>query len=340
MSKKRLDVNVVFIADIGNPQKELSVERTDLEFAEPEYFEEMRDALSVVSDKVFAYNSPREFLNNIAQHRDDIVFSIWSGQCSRNRKALVPSICEAYGIAYVGADAYTQILCQDKALSKGFACRYGFATPPHRLISNERQIGLVHDLSLPLVIKPNFEGGSIGITQKNLVYEYKTAANVASELLSVFRQPILAEEFISGRESSIVIVGHGRNLGMVKLVEHTLDSDEIDLDTSLYSMELKKGGDSPAVKYAIKPVIPDNLHKSALDLFKALDKVEVLRIDGRLREGSFHLIELSPDVHFGSESTVAAALRHDGLNYEQMIFNIILNALQGQAGRFQSANMR
>jgi len=57
----------------------------------------------------------------------------------------------------------------------------------------------------PVVIKPNFEGGSIGIFNKNLVDCYEDAICIGKELLLSYC-PLLAEEYVEGEEISYCIV--------------------------------------------------------------------------------------------------------------------------------------
>ena len=50
------------------------------------------------------YNTLKEFIDNVRQHKHDLVFTIYGGRRSGKRMALVPAICESYGIKFVGAD--------------------------------------------------------------------------------------------------------------------------------------------------------------------------------------------------------------------------------------------
>src|ERR1700693_1413354 len=114
MGKNKLSMNVVLIADRIKSFEDVDLASNDLELIEDSYFDDLFESLSNLFRKVHVYESPMKFLSSIANHKQDFVFSIWSGKNSRNRRALVPSICEAYNIPYLGADTYTNILCQDK----------------------------------------------------------------------------------------------------------------------------------------------------------------------------------------------------------------------------------
>ena len=204
----KIHINIVLIADRVNNHDDATITSKTLEMVEDEYFNDIYNTLSsLTTKKIYHYMNPKIFLENIHKHKNDIVLSIWSGISSRNRKALVPSICEAYNIKYVGADTYTQIICQDKEMSKQICKKYGIKTANYQLIKDKDNLNLLNFLKYPIVIKPNFEGGSIGISQKNLVYNFNDAEKMTLFLLETFNQPILAEEFIYGEEISILIIG-------------------------------------------------------------------------------------------------------------------------------------
>jgi D-alanine-D-alanine ligase len=328
MTTSLKQVDVVLLADRSDNRQSLSLETRDLELTESDYFADLQSAISSRCRSCRHYADLPIFIDDIDQYKEAIVFSIWSGQCSRSRRALAPAVCEAYGLRYVGADAYASIICQDKYLAKRLAVRYGFSTPSCVLIEDQRQISLVRGLNLPLVSKPNNEGGSIGISCNNLTTDYKTTEELCLTLLSTLGQPVLVEEFVEGHEASVVLIGNRNALLFEEFVTLTIQSPTVDLKNTIWGYELKKLDDAPKVSYALGPdEIKRALHEPATRLFRALDKVEVIRFDGRIVDGSFELLELSPDVHFGPESTVAAAFAlSGGGQYEDLISLILLNA--------------
>ena len=72
-----------------------------------------RDAISTFAP-VTLYTELEDFRDNIKEHQHDLVFPMRYGPTSRTQKGLISSLCETYGIDYMGADNYTQLLCNDK----------------------------------------------------------------------------------------------------------------------------------------------------------------------------------------------------------------------------------
>lgn len=327
MNQSKINKNIVLIADRINDFKGIGLSSDYLELIEDNYFNDMYDGLSSICQSIIYYDSPASFLQNVVNHKNDIVFSIWSGRKSRNRRALVPSICEAYHISYVGADTYANIICQDKILSKQFSLKNGIDTPNYLFYEGGTLDELlIKNLKLPLVIKPNFEGGSIGISKDCLVDSYEKAIPKISELFSIFKQPILVEEFIKGKEVSIVIMGNQEKILFCEVVELFIQNNEYDLENNIFSFEIKKGdSDMKLLHKLITPDFPSDILNNAISLFKNLGKVEELRIDGRYDGKNFYLIELSPDIHFGEGCTFAEAFNLKNIKYTEMLHQILLN---------------
>ena len=93
----------------------------------------------------------------------DLVFNIAEGVSGRNREAEVPALCELMGIPYTGSDAATLSIALDKALSKRVLRQHGILTPEFQVMETGRE-RLSPKLKFPLIVKPNQEGSSKGVS--------------------------------------------------------------------------------------------------------------------------------------------------------------------------------
>lgn len=295
---------------------------------EDDYYLPIAASLHKVSGQVIHYDSPQDFLDHIGEHKNDLVISLWSGVGSRNRRALVPSICEAYRIRYVGADTYTSILSQDKYLAKRFAQRFGLKISADLLVAKEAELSYTEKLSLPLVVKPNFEGGSIGIAEDSLARTYPDATKVARRVLRTFNQPVLIEEFLRGEEVSVIILGTQDRIDFIQLVRISLDLSGQSLSNEiLYDLLKKRSGRVKKHDLLEFSAISDS-PSIFVDLFFALGKVDMLRVDGRLVGDDFYFIELTPDIHLGPTATYAQAFDLRGISYDEMIAKAVQVSLE------------
>ena len=322
-----VETRVVFVADRIFSHESSDIYSPTLEMVEERYFNDVFTALKNICSNVIHYNDPSELQDNIAKHKEDLVLSIWSGKGSRNRRSLVPAICESYSIRYVGADAYTSIVCQDKELSKKVLNEVGFAVPNGVRIASDSQLPLIQLLKLPLVVKPSMEGGSIGISQKNLVATADEAANLAKDLLTTYNNPILVEEFVPGKEVCVCILGRAEKITHCEAVELYYPDNEHFFETKLFSLEQKKVLKRKPKHRLINEAWTSDLMQKTRLLFGLLNKVEILRIDGKLNASGFKVIELTPDIHLGQRASFAMAFKLAGIPYESMLATILNNAV-------------
>lgn len=329
-----LSKRVVLIADRIKDHNNATLQSNDLEVVADNYFIPLLHALKNISPQVIHYSSLTAFTRNIESHKNDVILSIWSGTGSRNRRILVPAICEANNIIYVGADAYLQGLAQDKDLSKLFLSKYGIKSPKSVLIYSYNDYNALERLKYPIIIKPNFEGGSIGIFNNNVVYSASDAALLSNELLQTYC-PLLAEEYISGEEISFCISGTEQEIIVFEIIRQYINGNTY-FNKEIMGAEYKKIFSEQQLWDNVTNQIPDKEKKQIIDLYFHLGKAELIRIDGRLNASGFYAIELSTDVGISVMSTMTQAFESAGYTYEEMLETIINNAIR--SWEYQNAN--
>lgn len=269
------------------------------------------------------------FLQNITNYTNDIIFPMKYGYNAPNSKSIIPSICEGAKIKYVGADDYAHMICNDKYTAKLFSKEFGIKTAPSVLFRKPSDLSSVKSqlflLNPPLVIKPNFGGGSTGISEHNLCLNYDEAANLIIKLYSFHNMPILAEEYIPGEEVEMILVGSKNKIVFSEEVQLIMDKKEY-FDSEIWGYETKKIDDSN-IDFKMSSLIPKNDVQKIHSLFMSFEKIEFMRVDGRMYNGQFHLIELSPDCYLGDDCAFYYAFAHKGYTLSQMFEFLIVNSL-------------
>ena len=313
---------LVLVCDRIESRSGIDIHTNTLEYTSTTYFDALKESLCKISDSVSIYSSPKDFIDNIQMHSNDIVLSaIWSGTASRNRKSLVAAVCEAYGISYVGADAYVQSVCQDKALSKTLCADYAIEIPEGYLVEEKDRTDVLRLLHYPVIIKPNLEGSSIGISNDSIADSYEEAVEKLGRIIPVFA-PVLVEEYVDGREISICLAGSQDNVRICEAVQLIVDGKD-DFHHEVWGFESKKGGASKCGRKIITDDINPDILDEALKIFTDLGKVDYMRIDGRLHEGRFHLIELTPDCSLHPDCFMSTAFKSNGYSYRGMVEELI-----------------
>lgn len=317
--------NIVLIADRVKDHSDTNLGSTTLEFIEDNYFNALFSALSEIDPNLTYYASPKIFLDNIHTHSNDVVLSVWSGEKSRNRKALVPSICEAHNIPYVGADSYVQIISADKHLCKRLCEKFDIPSANDVLISDYTDFWMLKKLNFPVIIKPNFEGGSIGIFDNNVVANLDEAEKVCKSLLK-FYSPLIAEEYINGEEVSVCIAGINSHIDVFQIMRQRIGNKTF-FTHEILSAEIKKKHDLPRIIEPANHILPIKEKEKLVDLFNHLGKAEVMRIDGRINDNKFYLIELTPDCSLNIAGSMSLAFKNAGYTYTEMLKKLFSNTI-------------
>jgi D-alanine-D-alanine ligase len=263
------------------------------EFDSPATIAAIEDALRAAGHDVERVGHVRALAAKlVAGWRCDVVFNIAEGVAGFGRESQVPALLEAYGIPYTFSDPLVCALALHKGMAKHVARGCGVPTPNFVLVGTTQEAAAV-DLPLPLFAKPVAEGSSKGVTGKSLVRSRAALVEVCGELLERYRQPVLVEEYLSGREFTVGILGTGstaRALGTLEVV--LLEG----ADEGVYSYRNKTQWES-IVRYGLLEPGPlrAEVEQVALASWRCLGCRDAGRVDVRLdRAGRAQLLEVNP----------------------------------------------
>lgn len=324
-----MERKIVMVVDEMKCHKQVAdITRNDLEGNSADQTMRLMHSLEKIG-QVICYESIAEFARHLQDHTHDIVFPMYYGPAGYNSKGIVPSLCESCGINYIGADAYAQILCNNKALSKQYASNFEIRSPKGYILrqntASETLFTEISHIDLPLVVKPNVGGGSTGISANSIVNSYNEAVELAEFLLKNLHVPVLIEEYIEGYEVELITVGTPQEIAFCEEVQLLMGNKEY-FDHDLWSFETKSIDDS-SVDFATSHYISSGDRKKLLSLFQSFDKLEMIRFDGRVRDGHFYLLELSPDCYLGDDCAFYYAFQQKGYSHDDMFRFLISNSL-------------
>ena len=308
--------SIVLVADTVKKHTKNTVDNRTLEFTEEGYLDAVTAAIKSSGYDVTHFDSPGALVDGANNMQGSVVVSLWSGADNRSRRTYVPSTCDSIGMPYIGADAYTAIVCQDKDLSKSYAKRYGILAPVGTVVEVDEQIIECAQMTPPFVVKPLLEGGSIGIDQRALCKSWKDVMRQVSVLQRALQCPVLVEEFLEGDEVSICLMGRSGSSARFAAVQ--VEVEGFDLAKGIWSMELKKTLGTAPRNVPVTAEIDKQLEHHCRSLFDSFEKIDYMRIDGRITKEGFRLIELTPDVHLGPGASFAQAMMSTGISYEEM----------------------
>jgi D-alanine-D-alanine ligase len=228
----------------------------------------------------------------VAGWRCDLVFNIAEGVAGFGRESQVPALLEAYAIPYTFSDPLVCALTLHKGMAKHVARGCGIPTPSFALVGSPQEAAAVA-LPLPLFAKPVAEGSSKGITAKSLVTSKAALVEVCTELLERYRQPVLVEEFLSGREFTVGVLGTGAAARALATLEVVLLEDA---DAGVYSYRNKTQWRN-LVDYRLLETgrLRTDVEAVALATWRCLGCRDAGRVDVRLDgEGTPQMLEVNP----------------------------------------------
>jgi D-alanine-D-alanine ligase len=145
----------------------------------------------------------------VAGDRWDLVFNIAEGLSGFGREAQVPALLDAYDIPYTFSDPLVLSLTLHKGLTKHVIRDLGIPTPDFAVVESAADIAGIA-LPYPLFAKPVAEGTGKGVTAASKIATRAEFEQVCLSLLATFRQPVLVETFLPGREFTVGIIGTGK----------------------------------------------------------------------------------------------------------------------------------
>jgi D-alanine-D-alanine ligase len=198
----------------------------------------------------------------------------------------------------------------------------------------------------PVIVKPNFGDSSFGITQRCVAHNHEELLNALSEIRGKFgyEKPILCEEFLTGKDLSLGIIGNPPSAYTVLPINEE-DYSEIPNDLPrLCGYEAKWDPQSP---YANIRSIPAHLSESqektivecSLKLFTRLECRDYARIDWRLNaSGKPKMLEVNPNPGWCWDGHLCKMAKYAGMTYSDML-GAILKAAEQRIG-LQSMDMK
>jgi D-alanine-D-alanine ligase len=143
----------------------------------------------------------------LPKYKPDICFNICESHFGDAREAQVPALLEMMRIPYTGSKVLTLALALDKPMTKRILHWHELPTPAFQTFERADE-ELQDDLRFPLFAKPSREGTGMGVTEKSIIHNEKELKEQVDYLINRYKQPILVESYIEGREVTVGLVGN------------------------------------------------------------------------------------------------------------------------------------
>jgi len=329
--------NVVVI--LGDPSRPDRLKPSSV-FDDDDFYtiDQLKSALRELREYNFLYLSNHDTLiQDLMKFKGkvDIVFNLCDeGYHNDDRKELhIPGLLEMLGLPYTGSGPQCLAFCYDKSLVRGIAKEMEIPVPEAFFIKPEDS-AFELPFAFPVIVKPNFGDASFGITQRSVAYNIEELVNAILEIREKFGydKSILVEEFLTGKDLSVGIIGNPpESYKVLPIIEEDYSALPDGLPR-ICGYEAKWLPDSPYWNIKSIPAeLPEGTKRLIIEwclkLFERLECRDYCRFDWRLdAKGNPRLLEVNPNPGWCWDGHLAKMAKIAGMAYSGMLEIILKTA--------------
>lgn len=271
-------------------------------------------------------------VSRLEAYTPDLIFNTAEGKRGQFREAFYPALFQELGFPYTGSDAYALAVTLDKQVTKLILKEHGILTPAWQFLQTLDDLR-PQQLEFPVIVKPNFEGSSKGITQESIAEGPGELGSKAASALAKYPAGVLVERFVAGKDLTLPFLENLENDfgGVLAPVEYVLDPAlRANRKYEIYDYDLKASHESAVsvrAPAAIATCVAEEIRREAQKIFKIVDCRDLGRIDFRLGDdGKAYFLEVNalPSLEPGAGIYAAAAL--EGLHFDAVIDSVLTSA--------------
>ena len=325
-------LRVAFCCNTRHEEDEFQVE-----YEPPSTIEKVKRGIEEAGYEYIFLEADENAYDKLRRTRPDLVLNRAEGIRGESRESHIPAFCEMLGIPYVGSGIMSTAICLDKPTTKKILEFHGVATAPFQTFRMAEDL-IEDNLRLPLILKPSHEGSSMGVNWDNVVFDEPALRRKLGEMLSVYRQQILGEQFIDGREFTTGIIGNREqvnDLTFLPVLEVDFSGFPEELGNVL-GQKAKTIFDSSS-NYVCPARISEELRSRleglTLKAYDVLDIKDWARFDWRMdSEGEIYFLEVNPlpGIDYDEEkdelSFYPMMCRAAGMSFSGMVKRVIESA--------------
>ncbi len=285
------------------------------------------NALKKGGHQVQAFEGDKDLIDRLEEfmprtlvgERPGMAFNLSYGIQGQARYTHVPGILEMVGVPYVGSGPLAHSLALDKVVAKMLFVQNGVPTPAFAVL--DAPDFELPQLPFPLIVKPKNEAVSFGIRIVNDEAELRDAAGV---IFREFEQPVLAEQYIEGREINVGLLGNGSTLETFQPAELVFGSG----GPNIYTEADKRRKSGREVGVVCPAPLDDETAALAQAIarkaFNVLGCYDCARVDMRMDDaGNLYVLEVNSLPSLGEHGSYVAAADAMGLDFSGLVNRLV-----------------
>jgi D-alanine-D-alanine ligase len=237
-------------------------------------------------------------IEELPKLKPDLCFNICEGHWGDSRESHVPALLEMLRIPYTGSGVLALALTLDKPMTKRVLAHHELPTPEFQVFDAADE-PLDPALRFPMFVKPSREGTGMGVSAQSIARDEAELRGQLRAQLARYRQPILVERFIRGREVTVGSLGNGEGIRFLSPLEVNFAAYP-DSEADVYTNRMKTEW-AHEFKYLcpapLQPAQVAELNRLTAAVFRVTGCRDVARVDFRLDaadDDKPYILEVNP----------------------------------------------
>jgi D-alanine-D-alanine ligase len=264
------------------------------------------------------------FLTNLLVDKPDLVVNLVDTLRGKDQlQTSVPAALELSNIPYTGAGIEGLVIGNNRNITKRMLLGYDIPTPAFQYIRRAGTL-VLEELGLPLIVKLNESGGSVGIDNKAVKDSFKETQKQVDDLISEYKLAVVVERFIPGPEITVGVFDDGTK-------NHVFMGQKIfrkKPDGKYFFTSIESYDDEKAYRYKlVEEPLRSKIEKMAIRAFNGLSHKDYAKFDVRVDEttNTPYFTDSNPNTAFGPDKglpfTEVAALY--GVSFQDLLASLL-----------------
>lgn len=285
---------------------------------------EVVDEIKKLGIEVKAVPGDQYFLTNILVDKPTLIVNLVDTLRGQDKlQTSVPAALELSNVPYTGAQMEGMVIGNNRNLTKRLLMAYDIPTPYFQFIRRVG-VGVDEDLGLPLIVKLNESGGSVGIDNHAVKETIKGAQSKVDNMISTYKMPVIVERFIDGPEITVVVFDDGNK-------KHVFMGEKIfrkKPDGKHYFTSHESYDDENAYKYKkVEEPLKSKISVLAVRAFRGLLHRDYAKFDIRVEEGSQtpYFTDSNPNTAFGPDTglPMTEVMALNGITFQETLISLL-----------------
>tara|TARA_B100000029_G_C17607314_1_gene967897 strand:+ start:2781 stop:3815 length:1035 start_codon:yes stop_codon:yes gene_type:complete len=228
----------------------------------------------------------------------------------------IQSILHRACLPYTGSNEQGSRNAMDKNIAKRMFFEAGIPTPKWLMAPISKR-AVQEELGFPVIVKPNSQGSTLGLT----LVENSTELELAIDVAKQFDCAVMVEQYISGQELTVGIL-NGKALAVGEIIP---DQGEI-FD---YASKYQVGAAEEIFPAKVEQRIEEKIKRTALNAHQVLGLGSYSRVDFRMSEGGeLWVLEVNTLPGLSSGSLLPKSAKAMGIEFSQLCEKICQGAIK------------